>query len=268
MLKARFAAVALWLPIHLAVIIWGRPYHVLLYLEVIALLATVEMFDLLAAAGRRPHRLATLVAGGLYLGTIAYRPAVAFGAAAALTLATLVVPLARRTPAGVMGDAGASVLAFAYVPFLLGFVMLTRLLPGGVQLLLLFFFTVWADDIAAYTVGRLFGRRPLAPLVSPGKTAEGAVAGAVAALIAASLLVAFAFPGLGLGWFGGLLVGGAVAVGVLAGDLAESAFKRDAGVKDTGRLLWGHGGVLDRFDVILFCAPLFYGAVSWARAVR
>jgi phosphatidate cytidylyltransferase len=268
MLGARLVAIALWAPVHLVVLIWGRPYHWLIYLEIIAVLATLELFEVQTTAGRRPHRLVTLVCGGVFLGAAAYKPALAAAAAAAAVVGNLFLVVTRRTPAGSLADAAAGVLAFAYIPALLAFLMLTRKLEGGVQLLLVFFVSIWLIDIFAYTVGRLWGKRPLAPAFSPAKTLEGGVAGVVAGIIAAPLLAVYAFPGSGLGWAGGLLTGIALTAGDLVGDLAESAFKRDAGVKDAGSLLPGHGGVLDRFDSVLFCAPLFYGVALAARAWR
>jgi len=121
----------------------------------------------------------------------------------------------------------------------------------GAALLLLTTFCVWATDSCALFVGRARGRRKLAPKLSPGKTVEGAVGGLVAGLLVGAL-------------FGGLLLGNisfGLAVGAMAGvfgqigDLFESALKREAGVKDFGGLLPGHGGVLDRFDSLLFVGP-------------
>ncbi len=261
MLAIRVLTAAIWVPVHLAILIWGRPYHFLIYLEAIALVALVETFQLLEAAGRRPHRLVAVAAGVVYLAAVAYRPAISLWAAAALVIAVLLVPVFRRSSAGALADAGATLFAFAYVPVLLAFLMLVRVLPAGVELLLIFFITIWAVDIAAYSVGRTAGRRRLAPDISPGKTVAGTVGGAVVGLVMPLALAKIFFTGAGLGWLGALAAGAALAAGDLAGDLAESVLKRDAGVKDSGRVLPGHGGVLDRFDSVLFCAPLFFGVL-------
>jgi phosphatidate cytidylyltransferase len=258
MLGLRVLTAAVWVPVHLAILVWGRPYHFLLYLEAIALIAGLEMFNLAEAGGRRPHRLLVLAAGATYLAAVAYRPAWAAGAVLALALGSLVVPLFRRSPAGALGDAGASLLSFGYGAGLLGFLMLVRRLGAGVNLLVLFFVTIWLVDIAAYFVGRGFGRHKLAPRLSPGKTAEGSIGGLVVG-VAAPVGVTLLWPGVGLAWWEAAAVGVVLAAGTVLGDLAESALKRDAGVKDTGGLLPGHGGVLDRFDAVLFCAPLYYG---------
>jgi phosphatidate cytidylyltransferase len=144
---------------------------------------------------------------------------------------------------------------------------------NGPSLLLFLFLVVWAGDIAALYVGRAWGRRKLAPSISPGKTWEGSVAsvvGSVAIGLALVLLAAalsrrngglsilLSFPGSIMGW-----VALAVLLNVAAqvGDLVESALKRGAGVKDSGALLPGHGGMLDRIDALLVAAPVLWYAL-------
>jgi len=261
MLAARVLTAAVWLPVHLAILIWGRPYHFLIYLEAVALIALLEMFGLLEVAGRRPHRLAAIAAALVYVGAVAYRPGVALGAAVALVLAAVAAPVFRRSNAGALGDAGATLLAFAYVPVFLAFLMLVRKLAHGVELLLIFFITIWSIDVAAYFVGKAFGKRKLAPDKSPGKTVAGLLGGLAAGLVVPVVLATAAFPDAGLGWAGALAVGVVLVAGDVLGDLAESVFKRDADVKDSGAVLPGHGGVLDRFDAVLYCAPLFFGVL-------
>ena len=261
MLGVRILTAAIWVPVHLAIIIWGRPYQFLIYLEAISLVALLEMFRLLRATGRRPHRLAAIAAGVVYMAAIAYAPAVSIAAAAALVAAALVVPVFRRTTAGALADAGATLLAFAYVPAFLAFLMLVRVLEAGVAFLLIFFITVWLIDIVAYFVGKAWGRRRLAPDISPGKTVAGGVGGVVVGLVAPVLMAKLLFPQAALGWLGALALGAVLAGGALFGDLAESALKRDADVKDSGGILPGHGGVLDRFDGVLYSAPLFFGVL-------
>jgi phosphatidate cytidylyltransferase len=116
---------------------------------------------------------------------------------------------------------------------------------------------VWAYDTAAYFTGRRFGRRPFMDHISPSKTLEGVGGGIVAAVIVGALLcIAFGRPALA-GAFFGLIVGAAAQ----AGDLAESMLKRAAAVKESGRLIPGHGGVLDRVDSFLFAAPVAFFCV-------
>jgi phosphatidate cytidylyltransferase len=127
---------------------------------------------------------------------------------------------------------------------------------GGRNLLLLLFLVIWADDTFAYLVGRTIGRNRLFPSISPKKTLEGSVAG-----LGGSLLVAWGFTSLfwqTASWKKAMLLAGIVAVFGQIGDLAESAIKRGASVKDSGSVLPGHGGLLDRVDSLLFGAPVLW----------
>ena len=132
--------------------------------------------------------------------------------------------------------------------------------PGGSYLVLLLLGMVWAADIAAYFGGRRFGKRSLAPRISPGKTVAGAVFG-----VSASALVALAASGLLPDIHPVWLALGGLVIGLvsIAGDLTESLLKRQAGCKDSGSLLPGHGGVLDRIDSLLAVAPCFAAGVMW-----
>ena len=132
-------------------------------------------------------------------------------------------------------------------------------LPPGLTLTLLAFGCIWAADIGAYTIGRLFGRTRLSD-ISPKKTVEGALFGVIASMgIAVGGAWSLAWPFWPLtGATLGLLIG----VASLLGDLTESMMKRDAGVKDSGQLIPGHGGILDRADSYVFTAPLVYYFVT------
>lgn len=120
---------------------------------------------------------------------------------------------------------------------------------GWILLLLL---SVWAFDTGAYFAGRRFGRRAFMTHISPTKTIEGVLGGTVAVTAVSVILVV----GLGRPWLAGLALGPIVAAAAQAGDLAESMLKRAAGAKDSGRLIPGHGGILDRVDSFLFAAPV------------
>jgi phosphatidate cytidylyltransferase len=155
---------------------------------------------------------------------------------------------------------GATVLGAAWVGLGLGFLILLRdLEPDGRLLLITLLVTVFAADTFAYLGGRLAGRHRMAPAISPGKTWEGFVAGVVAGVLATWLALNDAFTAI-VGWEA-FLLGGIIVLAAVAGDLFESMVKRDLGVKDSGRALMGHGGVLDRIDSIVFAAPAAYFAV-------
>ena len=130
---------------------------------------------------------------------------------------------------------------------------------AGTVLVFLPVLVTWATDVGAYTFGRTFGRKKLMPAVSPGKTVEGAVGGLGLAIVICLLYVRFIlmpYAQLGLTIQGAVLFAIAVSAAAQTGDLAESLLKREAGVKDSSRILPGHGGILDRFDSLLFVMPI------------
>jgi phosphatidate cytidylyltransferase len=153
-------------------------------------------------------------------------------------------------------------LIFPFALLALMPVIADRLYPGsGPVLTMVVFLLVWVNDTFAYLVGRAVGKHPLAPSVSPAKTVEGAVGGAVFAVFGALLLMTFVrtpLPGT-LFWIPVALM---VALLANIGDLAESKLKRMAGVKDSGSLIPGHGGVFDRFDAVMLVTP-FWMLLLW-----
>jgi len=151
------------------------------------------------------------------------------------------------------------VLGGAYVGGFLGCAGLLRDQPAGRELIYFLVLTTWAADIGAYYVGSTLGRRPLAPAISPKKTVEGAVGGILATAFIAALAVPWLLPG--VGWSAAAGLGILLAVVGMAGDLCESALKRAAGVKDSGALIPGHGGLLDRLDSLMFAGPCLYALV-------
>jgi phosphatidate cytidylyltransferase len=150
----------------------------------------------------------------------------------------------------------AGLLAAVYVGWPLGHGVLLRDLVDGAAVVLFVVGVTWAGESAAYVVGSAIGRYRLAPVISPAKTIEGAVAQVVVSVLMAALLGAWLLPTSGLGF----VAGAGVILGTVGqlGDLAESVIKRSLGTKDTGTLIPGHGGILDRVDSLLFNVPSFY----------
>jgi len=150
------------------------------------------------------------------------------------------------------------VLGTLYIGMLGGAMLRLRLDFAEVGSKLVFFLVivVWAGDAGAYYVGRRFGKTRLSPRISPKKTVEGGVGGVLASLLAAAICHFTFFPQFPLGH--ALVAAALLSATGLIGDLAESLWKRSADVKDSGRLIPGHGGFLDRFDSILFTAPILY----------
>ena len=150
---------------------------------------------------------------------------------------------------------GSTLAGVFYVALLFGFLLLIRQVDSGEILLIFLFLLNWSSDTFAYFLGRAFGRKKLAPRVSPNKTVEGSLGGILGTIVVA-LLVG--------NWLLDISNVNLIAIGILVsifgqmGDLVESALKRMGNVKDSGKLIPGHGGVLDRFDSVLFTAPLLY----------
>jgi phosphatidate cytidylyltransferase len=154
-----------------------------------------------------------------------------------------------------------TVLGTAWIALGIGHVLLLRSLPEHGRLIVLtVLLAVFADDTAAYLVGRVIGRHKMAPALSPGKTWEGFLAGTIAA-VAVSFFALYEERETFLSIWQALVLGGVIALAGAAGDLFESALKRDLQVKDSGQLLGGHGGMLDRIDALLFAGTASFYVV-------
>ena len=178
----------------------------------------------------------------------------------ALTAGTLVTATLRGAPFDKMiGSVGATILGVLYIALLGSHLVALRLWHNqavAADMLSFFFLVLMGADAGAYYVGRAFGKRKLAPSISPGKTWEGVIGGVAAALVMAAVAHYWFFRELPLKFALPLAV--VMTVVGIFGDLAESALKRSAGAKDAASILPGHGGLLDRLDSLLFNAPLIY----------
>lgn len=259
-LTSRLAVAIPGIAIAIAVVaIGGAPFAIVM--AAIGVLGLYELYSLTAA--QRPLRWAG------YLGTVltimlawGYAPGergLVLGVAAGLLLAAvagLILPRREDITARVT----ITLLGVLYLGVPLGLLVLTRELPEGAGAVINVLVGVWVFDTASYLGGRMWGKTPIAPRTSPKKTVEGAVIG----LATATLAVWIA--GLYMDWISGwqsLILGLAICPAAYLGDLFESMLKRDAGAKDSGRLLLAHGGVLDRFDALLFGAVAGYFVTVW-----
>lgn len=149
-----------------------------------------------------------------------------------------------------------TVFVLVYVVLFMQYLPLVRMSAHGMHWILLFLLINWAGDSAAYFVGRKYGKKKLYPLISPGKSVEGALGGLAGSFLAALIYKLIFFHSLSiLGVFVTSILVGAFSI---VGDLCESLIKRAYGIKDTGQILPGHGGMLDRFDGVLFTLPIMY----------
>jgi len=218
--------------------------------------ATLELASSLRKRGLRPATLVALVASTLmpvaarHYGPSAYP--VFFGM---VVIVSMLWFLWEITPGRPLPGVASTVLVFAYVGGLGGFAGLILASHNGVRLLLGVALCVIAYDVVGFFVGSQFGHTAIAPKISPNKTVEGSVAGMIAAVVVGAAIVGQFHP-----WTPGkgVALGVLVAAGAFMGDLCESMLKRDLDLKDFGSLLPGHGGVLDRFDSLLFCLPIAY----------
>jgi len=242
--------------------VWASsPYYLIGWVVAGTVLGLREFYALAERAGCRPDRGLGYAAALVVL--FAFQQQNAFlivGGLVLLLALTLALSLwtAERFET-VLQESAVTVAGVLYIAVTLGFLILLRVsveATMAARVLSLFFLVIFAGDTAAYYAGRAFGRRKLAPRVSPGKTIEGAIASVLGSEAAAL--------GAKLWFFRELPLGHALALALVLnvigqiGDLVESMLKRGANVKDAGRLLPGHGGILDRADSILFNAPIIY----------
>lgn len=251
----RVLSALLLLPVVLGTVWFLPPLATLLLAEVAVLLGVLEfarLADRLGAPFPRAVPAAAALSGCAAVGWGA--PVEIVLLAALLAVAALAVGTGRIGPATLPGVA-AALMAPVYLGLPLGTFVAVRMTEGREAALLLML-AIMASDTAQYYGGRGFGRRPLAPIISPNKTVEGAVAGLVAApLVLVGLGRRWLAP-VGDGWL--VTIGLVVALAGLVGDLFESLLKRSAAVKDTSGLIPGHGGLLDRLDSWLFAAPVYF----------
>ena len=161
----------------------------------------------------------------------------------------------RAGAAHYLRDVSAGVFTAVYVPLFCSFVVMLTVAPDGVGRVLTFMLCVVASDVGGYAIGVLAGRHPMAPTISPKKSWEGFAGSLVAGMITGALTRLAAARG---AWWEGALTGALLVVSATLGDLVESLVKRDLGIKDMGRLLPGHGGLMDRLDSMLPTAVVSY----------
>jgi phosphatidate cytidylyltransferase len=256
-LRTRFWTALIALPAVVALVVLAPGP---LFTVVIAVLGAVGLYEVALMTGaRRPLPILVVIGFGvtplaimLYSGRGARIAALSVIAA----MLALVAVVALSAPDGEREESALPILGALYVGVLFPYFALLRNRPGGINRLILMLLLVVASDSGAYFAGRALGRIKLAPRVSPNKTVEGAVGGLVATVAAGFLLAPWLAPDLPAAQLAG--VSAAIAVAAQFGDLVNSAYKRVAGVKDSGWIFPGHGGLLDRASSLVFAAVLTY----------
>ncbi len=228
-----------------------------LFAAVIIAVASIEFSNALRSKGFRSATLVALIASATlplavkHYGVGAYPIYVGL-----IVVVSMLWFLLEVTPGRPLLGVATTVLGFAYIGGLGGFAGLLLAPRDGVGMIVGVAICTIGYDVFGFFIGSQFGRTPIAPKVSPNKSVQGTVAGMGASIVLGWVVVSHITP-----WnhhYAGLLLGLLVAVGAFLGDLCESMIKRDLGLKDFGTLLPGHGGVLDRFDGLLFCLPIAY----------
>ena len=236
------------------------------FVVIVCLAMSYGIYEMVRAIGTVEARppLVPLVVGGLAMDIAAW-----YQGPNGLVLGLLLTVLGLiiwRLADGVVGyarDVGAGALVATYVPLLGGFAILSTHHSDGAGRVIAFIVTVVCSDVGGYTAGVLFGKHPMAPTVSPKKSWEGFAGSVLACSVGGALLMTLLFH---RAWWPGVLFGLAIAATATVGDLGESMIKRDLGIKDMGKLLPGHGGLMDRLDSLLPCAAVAY--LVFAAALR
>ncbi|MFN2636179.1 MAG: phosphatidate cytidylyltransferase [Gemmatimonadaceae bacterium] len=263
-----FAVIAA--PTSIAVVYFGD-WGLAILLSVLAALGAWELFRIARETGARPLEPAGIVLAALLpIAVHAQRLGVytlSLTAIVAMVMLMFASTIWLRGPGGKpLGSVAVTAFGVLYAG-LFSYIYALRYhdyaigAGAGTALVLLPVLLTWATDVGAYAFGRTFGRKKLIPSISPGKTVEGALGGLGLAIVICLVYVRFIlmpYAQLGLTIQGAVLFAIMVSVAAQTGDLAESLLKREAGVKDSSRIIPGHGGILDRFDSLLFVLPIAY----------
>ncbi len=261
-LRQRLLSAAVFIPILLVIIWFGPLWLFSLLIAAVALVGAIEFYRLATHGGWQPS-VVLGVAFTLFFIADAYfaeprATEILIPTAVALPLLWLLLrSRGEKTLANWLWTVG----GIFYIGWMLGHFIPLRELEQGRDWVILALFATFAADSGAYLIGRAWGRHSVVPKISPGKTWEGTFAGLIAGIAAAVALSAIL--GLPISYWQVSLLGFLIAAVAFVGDLVESMLKRKAGVKDAGRLIPGHGGILDRLDSVVFTVVLVYYYVVW-----
>ncbi|MCG9967775.1 phosphatidate cytidylyltransferase [Pelotomaculum terephthalicicum JT] len=253
MLLQRIISALVGVPL-IVLAVWQAGIPLLLLTGIIVFLGLREMSEMLSRLGIKPS-FWLAQAGGLILlgGAYLYHDGYP-GPTITIILFLELIAIVAFYPRYSLLDIAGTLMGTLYVGLMCYFYLISTLPDGGTWLIFMFACT-WASDTFAFFIGKAFGRKRIAPVISPKKTLEGASGGLLGSVIIAYLF-GIVYPFLPLPKL--LLLGFMLGIAAGVGDLLESAFKRQAGLKDSSALIPGHGGILDRFDSALFTAPLVY----------
>ena len=262
MLKHRILTAILGIPL-LIYLIYVGSFPLFLAVSLLFFLGLREFINIAEKAGYSPLKISMYIGGFLLIGEAYLYSGEYTALAFFIIFMLLVIELVLSNKINLAAIA-VSFFGVIYLSFL-KYILLLRDFHEGFALILMVFILTWAVDTGAYFSGRLFGNKKLAPSISPNKTWEGAIGGTIAAMLTAAILYYTLIPdGIFVdGVFTVIILGFLVSLSGQFGDLFESLIKRNANVKDSGSLLPGHGGVLDRFDSIILTVPVTYYFINF-----
>ena len=244
------------LPILLAIIYFGTPFHFFLLLEFAIFIGLYEFYRMIEKGGLGCYKWAGIILGILLSAAIFKGTYINLVIAASVILLFIIRIFEGNTSDNTFSYVSNTIFGIVYVSFLMSYLGVIRASgDNGRELIFFVLLITWMGDTTAYYGGKGFGKHKLAPAISPKKTVEGAIIGLIGSIVGAIIAKS---------WFLDISILNAIAAGILIGvfgqfgDLSESIIKRNLQVKDSGGIIPGHGGILDRVDSLLFSAPVFY----------
>jgi phosphatidate cytidylyltransferase len=268
-LAGRLLAAAIFLPCFFIIAHRGGIYYLIL-VDLIIIFGLFEFYKMMEAKGLRPYKWIGMLSGGALPWYLFFRQGMYANVLLTVTfIAVMIAELLRKDKGHAVYHISVTIFGVLYVSWLGSHLMLLRELPiiagldysFGYIFVIIVFALTWCYDTGAYTFGRMFGKHKLFPSISPGKTVEGAIGGTFLSI--AGVLVVRMVMDTRLGIVEAILLAIAASTIGQLGDLVESMIKRDAKLKDSASSIPGHGGILDRFDSLLFTAPLIYYALRY-----
>lgn len=250
-LVAGLAGLAIILP----AIIWGGLPAITVIILIALGIALDEFAGMAAPEHRMRARLVLFLGGGLVHGVFAFAPQFGLVAVAVAVMLAMVVPMFAEPDVKLAGEQALRFgFGVVYAPLMLAPLEWIRREPDGLALIFFVLAVTWLGDTGAYFAGRIAGKTPLFPRVSPKKTREGVIGGMILSVIGACVVKVVG--GVTMSMTEVIVLAAVLDLAGVVGDLAESMLKRASGVKDSGKIMPGHGGILDRIDSLLFTAPL------------